>query len=178
MSLFLLEAFTLFVTDDGPDNSKHLTLETIKLPVLEENTQTYTPGGAIGEIAVGGLGLKALECTFKVKGVDPQIMSQFGLGKAGRKPFTAYGGIRDKKGGGLIEIKAVMEGRLVKIEKDEWQRGELAGHDHAINEIWHYELHWGGREKYYYDFLTSTWRVDGVSQNSELRAILRIPGGS
>lgn len=177
MSLFFLEAFNLFVGDEGPDNSKHLILESLKLPVLEENTQSYTPGGGLGEITVGGLGLKALECTFKVKGPDPQIMSQF-LGGGARKPFTAYGAVRDKQGGGAIEIKAVMEGRMVRLEKDEWQRGELAGHDHGINELWHYELYWGGKEKFYYDFLTSSWRVDGVSKNADVRNILRIPGAS
>lgn len=178
MALYFTEAFNLFVGDSGPDNSKHLTLESLKLPVLEENTQSYTPGGGLGEITVGGLGLKALEFTFKVKGPDPQIMSQFGLGSRGRLPYTAYGAIRDKQGGGAVELKAVVEGRLVRLEKDEFQRGELGGHDHAINEIWHYELWWGGKEKFYYDFLTTSWRVDGVAQNADVRNILRIPGAS
>lgn len=176
MALFIQEAVNLFVGDSGPDNSKHLTLESIKLPSLEEVTQSYTPGGSIGEIKVSGFGLKALESTFKVKGYDPQIMSQFGMNSRGRMPFTVYGAIRDKKGNGYVELKAVMEGRLIKIDGDDLQRAELAGHDHAIDEIWHYELHWAGKEKYYYDFLSSEWRVDGVSQDSARRNILRIPG--
>lgn len=178
MALFIQEAVNLFVGDSGPDNSKHLVLESIKIPSLEENTQNYTPGGSIGEIKVGLGVLKALESTFKIKGCDPQIMSQFGLNSRGRMPFTVYGAVRDKKGSDYIELKAVMEGRLIKIEADEMKRGELYGHDHAIDEIWHYELHWAGKEKYYYDFLSSEWRVDGVSQNTSIRNILRIPGAA
>jgi hypothetical protein len=178
MPLFIQEAMNLFVGDNGPDNSKHLILETVKLPTLEETGQDYIPGGGIGEIAVGGLGLKKLESTFKIKGYDPQVMSQFGLGSRGRLPYTFYGAIRDKKGNRAIELKVIMEGRLAKIEGDDLQRSELIGHDHMIHEIWHYECYWDKKEKYYYDFLGSDWRVDGVSQNDDIRNILRIPGAS
>lgn len=178
MSLYIQEAFTLFVGDDGNDNSKHLNLESIKLPTLEENSATHFAGGAIGEILIGNLGLKALDVTFKVKGYDPQIMRQFGLGGANSLPFTCYGAVRDKKGGGLIELKSVMRGRLGKLEGDELRRAEAIGHDHMIHEVMHYELWWGQKELYYYDFFASDWRVDGVSQNADIRAMLRIPGAS
>lgn len=178
MALFINEAINLFVGDNGPDNSKHLVLESIKLPTLEETTQNYTPGGGIGEIKVSGFGLKPLESTFKIKGFDPQIMKEFGIGTRGRMPFTVYGAIRDKKGNKAVELRVVMEGRIVKLDGNDLQRAELADHDHAIDEIWHYECYWDKKELYYYDFLTSDWRVDGVSQNSDIRNILRIPGAS
>src|SRR3954469_8749499 len=108
----------LWVSDDGPNNSKHLTLDGMKLPTLEEISEAYHAGGAIGEIDVGGLGLKKLEITFKIKGYDPQIMSQFGLGSRGRMPYTAYGLIRDKKSNAAIELKAVAWARLGKMEGD------------------------------------------------------------
>ena len=169
---------TLFVGDDGNDNSKHLNIESVKLPTLEEASQEHNAGGAIGAITIGSLGLKALEVSFKVKGFDPQIMSQFGLGGSNSLPYTCYGAIRDKKGGGLIELKVVMRGRLGKMDSDELKRGDLVGHDHMIHEITHYEMWWNQREKYYYDWLASDWRVDGVSQNADVRQILRIPGAS
>ena len=178
MPLFIHEAVNLFCGDDGPDNSKHLNLESIKLPTLEEISQEHYGGGAIGQIAVGGLGLKTLECTFKLKGYDPQTMSQFGLSSPVRKPYTCYGAIRDKKSGRAIEVKAIMEARLGKIEGDEHKRGDLLGHDHMLHELLHYELSFDGREKYYYDFFTSDWRVDGISQNTDLRNILRISGAA
>lgn len=178
MSLYIHEAVTLFVGDDGINNSKHLSLESIKLPTLEENSSNHFAGGAIGEISIGNLGLKALEVSFKVKGFDPQIMSQFGLGGSNSLPFTCYGAIRDKKGGGLVELKVIMRGRLGRLDSDELRRADLIGHDHMIHEIMHYEMWWGQKEKYYYDFFASDWRVDGVSQNSDVRAMLRVPGAS
>jgi P2 family phage contractile tail tube protein len=175
MPLIVHEATNLFVGDDGPNNSKHLNLDTIKLPTLEEVTQTFYPGGGIGEIEVGGLGLKALESTFKIKGYDPQIMSQFGLGSRERKPFTVYGAARDKTGNKAKELKAIMRARLGRIDGDELKRGDLMGHDHKLHEVWHYELYWDGVEKYYYDFERNIWRVDGIDQNADVNNILRIP---
>lgn len=175
--LYVQEAFNLFVGDDGPNNSKHLNLTSLKLPTLEEKSQDHFAGGAIGEVAIGGLGLSKLEVSFKIAGHDPQIMSQFGLGTRWNMPYTIYGLVRDKTGGAPVELKSVIQGRLAKIEGDEMRRGELMGHDHMIHEVLRYQLWFNQKEKYYYDFLTSEWRVDGVPQNADARNILRIPGG-
>lgn len=174
MPLYIQEGVNLFVGDDGPDNNKKLNLLSIKLPTMEEIGQTHHAGGAIGEVEVGGLGLKALQATFKVAGYDPQIMSQFGLGRKGRLPYTCYGLIRDKKNNSAVEVKAVMHGRLGRVEGDDFKRGDLLGHDHMLHEIWRYEVTFNKKEVYFYDFLTSDWRVEGVDQYREESAILRL----
>lgn len=176
--LIINEAFNLFVGDDGPNNSKHLNIQGLQLPTLEEKTADHLPGGAIGEIGIGGLGLSKLECTFKLAGYDPQVMSQFGLGSRQGLPYTFYGAMRDKQGGRVIEVKSVMQGRLVRLATDELRRGDPTGHDHSITEILRYTLWFDGKEKYFYDFFTTDWRVDGVTQNADVRNILRIGGGN
>lgn len=178
MSLLILEATNLFVGDDGPNNSKHLVLSSLKLPTFEEKSQMHFAGGAIGEISVGGLGLSALECTFGLSGYDLQTMSQFGLGTRRHQAYTAYGALRDLQGNKPIEMKAVLQARMARLEGDELKRGEMIGHNHGLHEILHYQLSFDGKEKYYYDFFTSDWRVDGISQNADIRNILRIPGGN
>lgn len=178
MPIFIQEATNLFVGDDGPNNSKHLILDTLKLPTFEEKSQAHFAGGAIGEIMVGNLGLNALELTFGVKSYDPQIMSQFGLNSRRRLPYTIYGAIRDLQGGNMVELKCVLQGRIQKLEGDDLKRGEIIGHNHTIQEILHYEVFFDQKEKFYYDHFTSDWRVDGVSQNSDIRNVLRIPGAN
>jgi uncharacterized protein len=88
--------------------------------------------------------------------------------------FTAYGVIRDKRTGIAIESKAIIEGRLGKIEPDAFQRGELQGHEYTINEVMHYELWFNEKEKLFWDFFSTEWRLDGVSQNDDERRILRV----
>ncbi|MFC2252503.1 phage major tail tube protein [Labrys portucalensis] len=173
-SLIIQEAANIFLGDDSPDNSKHRSLASVKLPALEELTQNHHGGGAIGAIEIGGLGLKELDCTFKLNGWDPQAMSMFGLG-AGRQNFTVRGLLRNKDlTNRPITIRAIINARLVSITSDEFKRGDLLGHDYALKEIFRYQVFYDGAEKYFYDFLTSEWRVDGVDQNAEERAALGI----
>lgn len=172
--LLIQEAVTLFVTDTGPNNGKHLSLESIAVPHLEEQSQDHFAGGAIGAIAVGGLGLSKLEASFKIKGHDTQVLSQFGLGSVARQPYTFYGLLRDKKTNKPIEVKGVLEARLSKVTPDDMARGSLIGHDYGLHEIVYYELSYDKKQKYLYDFFNSIWAVDGVVQNQDMRDILRI----
>ena len=175
-NMYIMEAANLFCGDDDPTGSKHLTLTELQLPNLQEMYQDHHPGGSRVQIEVS-VGIEKLEASFKLAGWDPDLLTQFGLGANARRKFTAYGVIRDKRQGTAIEAKAIMEGRLGRVNPEAFQRGELQSYDYAINEILHYELFFGGAEKFYWDFFTSDWRVDGASQNADERSILRIPNG-
>lgn len=64
MSLRIVRGFTLIVDDDV---NLHLDLETLKLPTLEEITETYQPGGSDMQIDVSGLGVKALSLQMTIR---------------------------------------------------------------------------------------------------------------
>ena len=147
-TLYVWEAANLFVGTEDPTKSKHLQIISLKLPALEEILQDHHAGGARVQIEIE-VGIKKLEPTFKLAGIDPDLLVQFGLGSKARKSFTAYSVIRDKRTGQAIEGKAVMEGRLSKIAPDEFKRGDLVGNDYAINELTHYELYFNRIEKFY-----------------------------
>ncbi|MCI5078703.1 phage major tail tube protein [Oricola sp.] len=175
-NIYIMEAANLFCGDDDPTASKHLTLTELQLPNLQEMYQDHHPGGSRVQIEVA-VGIQKLEASFKLAGWDPDLLTQFGLGARALKRFTAYGVVRNKRTGTAIEAKAVLEGRLGRANPEAFQRGEMQGYDYAINEIMHYELHFEGEEKFYWDFFTTDWRVDGASQNADERSILRIPNG-
>ena len=175
-TIFIPEALNIFPGDDGPNNSKHLQITNVKLPKLTEKTMEHHAGGAIGAIQIGGLGIQALELGFTLTGVDPATAALFGIGGAGQAPYTVYGAIRDKQTGASLELKAVAWGRMVEIDHGSWKRGDATEQTHNIQEITRYSLYWDKKELYYYDFYTTTWRVNGVSQVSDIAAILRIPG--
>lgn len=176
-SIFIMEAANLFCSDADPTGSKHLTLAELKLPPLQEMYQDHHAGGSRVQIEVA-VGIQKLEPTFKLNGWDPDLLTQFGLGSAALHNFTAYGVIRDKRTGIAVESKAVIRGRLGKVEGDAFQRGELQGHEYSINEVMHYELWFADKEKIYWDFFSTEWRIDGVAQNDDERRILRIPTGT
>jgi uncharacterized protein len=172
-TFYLVEAVNLFVGNADPTRSKHLTLAELKLPDMTEMYVDHHPGGA----PVGtewSVGINKLEPTFKLNGYDPDLLTEFGLGSKVRNIFTAYGVIVNKRTGRKIESKSVIEGRLGSIAPDAFQRGELMGHEYAINEVVHYEVFFDGAEKIYWDFFTNTWRMNGRDENGEINRILRI----
>lgn len=173
-TIFVPEALNIFVTDTGPDNSKHLKITDTTLPKLTEKTIEHHPGGGIGAIQIGGLGIDPLEAAFKLVGIDPQSLAQFGLGGSGQVPYTIYGAVRDKQTGVAVELKATIWGRLTEVDHGTWKRGVAAEQTHKIQEITRYALYWNKAELYYYDFYNSTWRVNSVDQVSDVNAILRI----
>lgn len=175
-TMYIMEAVNLFCGDDDPTASKHLTLTEMQLPNLQEMTQDHHPGGSRVQVEVA-LGINKLESSFKLAGWDPDLLTQFGLGSSARKKFTAYGAVRSKRTGEVIEAKAILEGRLGQANPEAFQRGELQGFEYTISEILHYELFFNLQEKFYWDFFTSDWRVDGISQNADERNILRIGNG-
>jgi P2 family phage contractile tail tube protein len=172
--LLVMEAANLFCGDHDPTASKHLTLSELQLPMLQEMFADHHAGGSRVKIEIP-VGIEKLEPTFKLVGWDPDLLSQFGLGTAATKNFTAYGSLRDKKTGTAVGAKAIIEGRIGKIEAEAFKRGELQSHDYAINGVTHYELWVDGKEKVFWDFYTNDWRIDGVSQNSDERRLLNLP---
>jgi len=174
-TLYIVEAANLFCGDHDPQNSQHLAIRELQLPTLQAIYADHHAGGARVQIEVE-VGIQKLEPTFRLVGFDPNVLVQFGLGSKIKNIYTAYGEIKDRRTGQSYELKAVIEGRLGKIEPDAFQRGELLTHDYAINEVTHYEVWFDGQEKILWDFWTNTWRVDGVDQNATTNSILRIAG--
>ncbi|MFO1151009.1 MAG: phage major tail tube protein [Alsobacter sp.] len=174
-TLYIMEAANLFCGDHDPTKSKHLSLSELKLPALQAMYQEHHAGGALMQIELE-MGIQKLEPTFKLVGFDPDVLVQFGLGSRIKHVYTAYGVIVDRRTGRKIEAKTIMEGRLGKMEADAFSRGNLLATDYAINEVTHYELWFDGHEKFYWDFFTNAWRVDGASEVSDTNRILRIAG--
>lgn len=172
-TLYIFEAANLFVGSDDPTKSKHLVIQELKLPALQAQYQDHMAGGAPVGIEIE-TGIQKLEASFKLVGFDPDTMRMFGLGSRIRHTYTAYSVITDRRTGRRIERKAIIEGRLGKAEEDAFKKGDLVATDYAINEIWHYEVHFDGQEMLYWDFATNTLRVRGAEENAEVNQILRI----
>ena len=173
-TILTMEAANLFCGDHDPNASKHLTLSELQLPALQEMFADHHAGGSRVKIEIP-VGIEKLEPSFKLVGWDPALLAQFGLGASATKRNTAYGVLRDKRSGEAVQVKAIMEGRLGKVEAEAFKRGELQSNDYAINSVVHYEVHIGGKETIYWDFFSGDWRIDGVAQNADERRMLNLP---
>ena len=172
-TLYVFAAANLFVGDDDPTKSKHLVIQELKLPALQGQYQDHMPGGAPVGVEIE-TGINKLEASFKLVGFDPDTLQMFGLGSRVRHTYTAYSVITDRRTGRRIERKAIIEGRLGKVEEDTFKKGDLVATDYAINEIWHYEVWFDKQEMLYWDFASNVLRIRNVPQNAEDNQILRI----
>lgn len=173
-NVFVMESANLFAGDHDPSASNHLTLQELKLPGLEENYVDHAAGGAPFAIEVD-THLTRLEATFNLVGFNTQVMTLIGHSSRERQVFTAYGVVRDRRTGEAVEAKAVLQGRLGRVNPTNFRKGDLQGHEYSIRGIVHYELFFNNVEIYFWDFFISTRRIGGEDLNVDHNNILRIP---
>lgn len=176
-NLLIMEAANLFCGDDDPSNSLHLELSELKLPGLEENYSDYMPGGAPVAIEID-THINRLEATFNLMGWNKKVMTMIGASSQAQQTFTAYGVIRDRRSGKALGSKAIMFGRLGRVNPQAYSRGNVQQHEYSIRGIMHYELYLDHEQFYYWDYFTNTRRIGGINFNLELNRLLQIPGAS
>ena len=105
-----------------------------------------------------------LSLTFKLRGLNPDVMNRFGINSPNRHNYTMRGNVLDLRTGDALPLVAVTKGRMIKLESDEWKREDGISHDYEIAEIVFYQLLVNNQEKFYFDWFAGPmgWRVDGT----------------
>ncbi len=162
-TIYELDMANLFAGDDDPTRSEFLTIETVKLPAMQEKTREHMPGGGILGMKISTRQIEPLECTFKLRGFNLDMMNKFGLSSPERLPYTIRGSVRDLREGGTFPAVAVMRARLIKVAPDDFKRDDGIAHDYELGEIAYYMLKINNIEKYYVDFFggPGAFRIDG-----------------
>ena len=116
------------------------------------------------------LGYEALEFSFNMPGLDPQILKLFGLAPGVETPFMVTGAIFDEDGTAHSAVLTI-RGTLTAGDPGEWQPGELASNGYTVN-VNYYKLEIDGDEIYEADDFD--FKVGGVSQYASIRQALLI----
>ncbi len=165
-SLRIVRGFTLVANDT---ENLVLDMETMKLPPLEEITESFQPGGSDLEIEIAGLGVKALALQFKLKTHNPAIIGLFGGPAGTRRSFTGKKLIISEEDGSEHEHAIDVTGRLSKIEGEELAGGKATGYDHEIKSIWNYTEYYDGRVMHRFNFKLGGWDVRNFQAVNEGR---------
>ena len=162
-TLYNLDFANLFVDDDNPNKSEFLTMESVTIPGLEEQTKAHNPGGGVGVIDLGQRSIVVSMLQFKLKGINPNTMTKFMPIGRSVTPYTIRANIRDVANHTDIPLKAVVRGRLTKMQFGAFQKEDGLSNDYEIKEIQFYQLHFQGQEKIYYDWFQGPRgvRIDG-----------------
>lgn len=161
-TLFHMDAANLFVGDDDPRNSQFQVLRNIKIPALTEKTKDHTGGGAMATVELGMAVFEAFTLDFSLEGFNPEVMKYVGI--RSRQKFTVRGNIRDIRTHEDKELRAIVEGKMVKYEPSQFERDSGMTSDYQIKEIMFYHLYFAGAEKVYFDYMAGPAgvRIDGI----------------
>ncbi len=175
-NLRLLRGFTLIA---GDTMALTIEIEEMKLPVLEEKSFDFTPGGGTGETAVP-LGItNKLELPFKLVSHNPDMDVLFGSPPGQRTSFTAVKSLFDDEddSGRAIEVTVDIKARLMKIDPEQMKGGEKAGYDHMLSAVtWYSEVH-DKKVIREFNFRPGGWTIlNGTGVGDDHRRILRVGG--
>lgn len=164
-TLYIMQMASLFAGDDDPTKAHFVDIEGVKLPDLTEKTKDFMPGGGVFGLSIGMRMIEPFKLTFKLHGLQPDVMSKMGINSPSRRKYTVRGNIVDIRTGEEIGGKAIIEGRLIKTSFSEFKREEGIDMDYEVGEVTHYEMFLGTTEKYYFDFFggPGAVRIDGVA---------------
>ena len=164
--LRILRGFTLYANDSI---NMALEIDTLRLPTLEEITETFQPGGSDMAIELTGLGVKELTMAFKLKSHTPELLGLFGGAPGIRNNFTGKKLIVSEEDGSEHEHAIDVTGRISKIDGEEMSGGKPSGYDHEIKSIWTYTEYWDSRIMHRFSFKKGGWDIRNFQPVNEGR---------
>ncbi len=158
--LYHMNAANLFVGDDDPNNSLFMVINSVKIPGLTEKTKSHSAAGAMSDLELAMGSYEPIMLGFTCEGVNPDVMARMGQ----RIKYTMRGNLVNVRTGIDTEIKAVLEGKMVKYEPSGFEKDKGITSDYEIKEVVSYALWVGGQEKIYLDYFAGPIgvRIDGV----------------
>lgn len=169
-TIYEMDFAALFCDELDPSMAKWLNLEEVKIPALQEKTSETTGGGAAMSIRMGMGAFEPIELTFKLRGIDPDTLSQIMAPGRRRKAYTITGNVRDLEGDREMPLRAVVRGRMTKADMGSFTRESGISTDYQIDEVVHYALYLDNVERYYVDAFSGpgTIRVNGIPVYSDV----------
>lgn len=136
-------------------------------PVPEAKREELRQAGMIKPRMIH-MGYNALEFSFAMAGLDPQILQLFGLAPGVETPFMVTGALVDEDG---TVHSAVMNirGKVYKPDPGTWKGGDLPSNAYAVD-VNYYKLEIDGNPIYEVDDFDI--KVGGVSQQQSIRTAL------
>ncbi|CDZ43104.1 Phage major tail tube protein [Neorhizobium galegae bv. officinalis] len=136
-------------------------------PVPESKMEDMRNAGMIKPRKIK-LGFEGLEFSFKMPGLDPQVLKLFGLRPGVETPFMITGATVDEDGTTHSAVMTI-RGSLYKPDHGTWKGGDMAENDNAVA-VNYYKLEIDGNEIYEMDDFD--FKVGGVSQYGDIRNAL------
>lgn len=138
-------------------------------PVPEEKMEEIRNGGMIKPRKIS-MGFNAVDFSFKMPGLDPQVLKLFGLRPGLETPFMITGATVDEDGTTHSAVLTI-RGKLYRPDHGTWKGGDVPENEYTVS-VNYYKLEIDGDEIYEMDDFD--FKVGGVSYNGDIRAALLV----
>ena len=174
LPFLVLRGSNLLTEDDsGQALNTHLSLGKTKLPVQREKYDEFSPAASNGSIEVATT-REPCSSGFNLKGMQPQILSQFRTPFGARRKYTILGALVNEYATTAadreVQVVATMYGRL-NFEVDDHEGCSLLGTEYEIKSISSYLLTIGTQEIARFNIELGGW-VDSDGQSTRLANML------
>ncbi|HAF92357.1 MAG TPA: phage major tail tube protein [Pseudomonas sp.] len=161
----VLTNMNLFV--DGRSFSGRVT--ELVLPKLRRKTEEHRAGGMDGPVKMG-MGMEMLDGSFKVTGVDRELLGMFGLADDTSFNGTFRGAYKDQKGN-ITPAVATLRGMLEELDMGSWVAGEKGESTFTLAPSY-YKLEVDGQVVYEMDPLNCVRIINGNDEAAAERAAI------
>lgn len=169
--IFVVEAVDVRrATQQGTDRT--LTIQKVVFPEIKQKQMAHAPGGGVGEVNHRLPQLDPISPKFEVKGIDQDVLRQFGFAGGVSDKWVFSAAVREKSTSRMIPLRAVIQGVVSAWTPDEHSVGDLHGCNFEMIEVVHYEYHLDGEELFYWDFYTRVYRTNGTDVFEQVRNAL------
>lgn len=141
----------------------------LTLPKLTRKTEEFNAGGLGAPVEIG-MGLELLAASFKTDGIDPELLTFFGLADDTAFNGTFRGAFKDLKGN-IISLVATLRGMLKEVDMGAWAKASRNENTFAIS-LSYYKLEVDSRVIHEIDPLNCVCIVNGVDQLAAERAAI------
>lgn len=141
----------------------------VNLPKLKRKTEEHRAGGMDGPIKLG-LGMEMLDGSFKLSGINPDVLAFFGLADDTAFNGSFRGAFKDQKGE-VVGAIATFRGMLEEVDFGSWKAGEKSETTFNIAPSY-YKLEVDGAVVYELDPANNIRIINGTDEAEKERAAI------
>lgn len=153
-------------------NDRTLTIQKVVFPEIKQKQTAFAPGGGVGEVNHRLPQIEPLSPKFEVKGIDQDVLRQFGFAGGIADKWTFAAAVREKGTSRLLPLRATIQGVISTWTPDEHSTGDLHGCNYEMIEVVYYEYTLDGETLFLWDYYNRIYKTNGVDVFADIRNAL------
>lgn len=153
-------------------NDRTLTIQKVVFPEIKQKQVEHNAGGGIGGVNFRLPQIEPLSPKFEIKGIDQDVLRQFGFAGGVADKWTFAAAIREKGTSRLLPLRATIQGIVSTWTPDEHSNGDFHGCNYEMIEVVYYDYTLDGEQLYLWDYYNRVAKTGGTDIFAPIRNAL------